>query len=126
MTLTKEKRYQIVVHLESKNEYIRQFKAALDKEGSERLTLMTYLNSQFQKLDHLIEAISQETFWQVFPEILGVDAKLTLLTELISFEDFSNEEIIRIVENDYQVYFKELCGYDLKMKEKPSIIFHIL
>ncbi|MFW8577745.1 DUF7006 family protein [Enterococcus entomosocium] len=115
-----------MVHLESKNEYIRQFKAALDKEGSERLTLMTYLNSQFQKLDHLIEAISQETFWQVFPEILGVDAKLTLLTELISFEDFSNEEIIRIVENDYQVYFKELCGYDLKMKEKSSIIFHIL
>ena len=70
MTLTKEKRYQIVVHLESKNEYIRQFKAALDKEGSERLTLMTYLNSQFQKLDHLIEAISQETIWQVFTEIL--------------------------------------------------------
>lgn len=58
--------------------------------------------------------------------VLGIDAKLTLITELIPFDGFTNEEIIRIVENDYQDYFKELCGYDLKMIDKPSMIFHIV
>ncbi|MGX7197308.1 DUF7006 family protein [Enterococcus olivae] len=115
-----------MTQLKTKNDYINQFQVALDQSGSDRTTLKTYLDSQVQKFDQLIEGISQENFWQVFPEILGVDAKLTLLTELMPFEDFSNEEIIRIVENDYKDYFKELCGYDLKMKDKPSIIFHII
>ncbi|MDB1690137.1 DUF7006 family protein [Enterococcus casseliflavus] len=110
----------------TKNDYFNQFQAALVQSGSERTPLTTYLNTQCEKLDQLIESISQETFWQVFPEVLGVDAKLNLLTELIPFDDFSNEEIIRIIENDYQDYFKELCGYDLKTKDKPSMIFNIL
>ncbi|EPH63173.1 hypothetical protein D932_02090 [Enterococcus casseliflavus 14-MB-W-14] len=112
--------------LKSKKDYVKQFQVALDQVGQERAALTSYLNSQFQKFDQLIENISQETFWQIFPEILGIDAKLTLVTELIPFDDFSNEEIIRIAENDYQDYFKELCGYDLKTKGKPSIIFHIV
>lgn len=124
--MMKEKRKQAMTQLKTKNDYIKQFQAALDQAGSERITLSIYLNSQFQKLDQLIESISHETFWQVFPEILGVDAKLTLLSEMIPFEDFSNEEILRIVENDYQDYFKELCGYNLNMKDKPSMIFHII
>lgn len=115
-----------MTQLKTKNDYIKQFQAALDQAGSERITLKIYLDSQVRKLNHLIENISQETFWQTFPEILGVDAKLTLLTELMPFEDFSNEEIIQIIENDYKNYFKELCGYDLKMKDKPSIIFNVL
>lgn len=115
-----------MTQLKAKSDYINQFQAALDQAEPEQKKLTTYLDSQVQELDQLIESISQETFWQVFPEILGIDAKLMLLTELIPFEDFSNEEIIRIVENDYKDYFKELCGYDLKMKEKPSMIFHVV
>lgn len=112
--------------LKTKDDYIEQFQVALEQVGLERPTLKTYLSMQFQKLDHLIESISQDTFWHTFPEILGVDAKLTLLTELILFEDFSSEEIIQITENDYKYYFKELCGYDLKMKDKPSMIFRVV
>lgn len=112
--------------LKTKNEYREQFLMALDQAGKERIMLTAYLDMQFQKLNQLIESISQETFWQVFPEILGIDAKLTLLTEMIPYDDFSNEEIIRIIEKDYPNYFKELCGYDLKMKDKPSMIFSVL
>ncbi|MBO1123597.1 hypothetical protein FQS88_17240 [Enterococcus casseliflavus] len=115
-----------MMQLKTKDDYIKQFQTAIDQAEPERITLTTYLDSQVEKLDQLIESISQEIFWETFPEILGIDAKLTLLTELMPFEDFSNEEIIRIVENDYQDYFKELCGYDLRMKNKPSIIFHIV
>lgn len=114
-----------MTHLKTKNDYIKQFQSALDQAGADRSTLKTYLDSQIQKLDQLIDSISQETFWQVFPEILGVDAKLSIMIELILFEDFSNKDIIRITESDYKDYFKELCGYDLKMRDKPSIIFHV-
>ncbi|WP_441316288.1 DUF7006 family protein, partial [Enterococcus sp. PF-3] len=48
------------------------------------------------------------------------------VSELIVFDDFSNEDIIRIVENDYRTYFKELCGYDLSMDPKHSMIFNVL
>ena len=123
--LQKEKGKQTMAQFKTTNDYIKQFQAALDQSGPERTNLTTYLDSQFQKFDQLIERISHETFWQVFPEILGVDAKLTLLNELMPFEDYSNGEIIRLVESDYKNYFKELCGYDLKMKDKPSIIFHV-
>ena len=85
------KRKQVMTQLNTKKDYIKQFQEALDQAGSERTTLTTYLDSQFKQLDQLIECISQETFWQVFPEILGVDSKLNLLTELMPFEDFSNE-----------------------------------
>lgn len=114
-----------MIQFTTKEKYMAPFRAALDSAGDERAVLVSYLNKQSQKLTHLTEGISQETFWQVFPEILGVDAKLMLLTELIPFEDFSNEEIIRIIENDYRSYFKELCGYDLKVRDKPSLIFNI-
>ncbi|OTO08298.1 hypothetical protein A5882_003770 [Enterococcus sp. 4E1_DIV0656] len=115
-----------MTQLKTKNDYIKPFQSAFDQAGSERITLTAYLDSQIQKLDQLIEGISQENFWQILPEILGVDAKFMLLTELIQFEDFSNEEIIRIVECDYRDYFKELCGYDLKSKDKHSMIFNII
>lgn len=84
-----------------------------------------YLNNQFSRFIELIESISSETFWQVLPEILGIDAKFSLLKDLIAFDDFSDEEIIKITENDYLIYFKELCGYNLKMKTEMSLIFNV-
>lgn len=106
--------------------YIDHFKKELANEGNKRAGLKKYMTSLFERLVELTSSISSETFWAIFPEILGIDAKLTLLLELISFDDFNNDEIIRIVETDYQTYFKELCGYDLKQETKPSMVFTIL
>lgn len=61
----------------------------------------------------------------MLPKILGLDAKLNLVSELSRFDDFSADEIIRITENDYKTYFKELCGYDLSIEKKNSIIFNV-
>lgn len=101
------------------------FQQSLKKKEKERNALSRYMEEQFERLNQLIDGVSKDSFWDVFPEILGIDAKLTLLIELASFENFSNKDIIRIVENDYKNYFKELCGYDLKMKPKPSMIFNV-
>ncbi len=70
----------------------------------------TYLDSQVEKLDQLIEGISHETFWQVFPKILGIDAKLTLLTELMPFEDFSNEETSGLLRMIIEIILKSCVG----------------
>lgn len=87
--------------------------------------LEDYLEKQLERLNQLIDEISKETFWKVFPKILGIDAKLSLLADLSKYEDFSEADIIRIIESDYQNYFKELCGYDLSMQTKYSIVFNV-
>lgn len=110
----------------TKKEYMEQFQKTLEKAGTERKVLAYYLDAQFQKINQLTEAITHETFWRVFPEILGIDAKLSLLTELISCEDFSSEEIIRITETDYRTYLKELCGYNISEGNNPSMVFKLV
>lgn len=108
---------------ETKQDYLDYFKTIITIENKE---LTAYLNNQVAHLNQLTQTISQETFWQLFPKILGIDAKLTLLAELIQFDEFSNDEIMRIVETDYRSYSKELCGYDLITKPKPSMIFNVV
>ncbi|WP_431383832.1 DUF7006 family protein [Enterococcus casseliflavus] len=49
---------------------------------------------------------------------------MSLLADLSKYEDFSEADIIRIIESDYQNYFKELCGYDLSMQTKYSMVFN--
>ncbi|MBK0039229.1 MULTISPECIES: DUF7006 family protein [unclassified Enterococcus] len=110
----------------TKTEYMNYFKNTLIDKNKEREELEEYLNKQFRQLEQLIKTISEETFWQVFPKILGIDAKLNLMIELIPFEDFSNDEIIRLAENDYRDYFKELCGFNLKKESKHAMFFNII
>ncbi|RXA67644.1 hypothetical protein EQ870_16900 [Enterococcus casseliflavus] len=80
--------------------------------------------TQVQRLDTLLEDLTRETFWQRWPEILKTDVKLSLVKELVHFENFSSKEVVRIAETDYRTYFKELCGYDLSMESKHLMIFN--
>lgn len=109
----------------TKQEYSEYFSAAIVEVCKDSNDITEYLNILLDRLSQLIESINQDTFWILIPEILGIDAKLNLLVELSTFEDFSKDEIIRIIENDYKNYFKELCGYDLNTKTRPSMIFNI-
>lgn len=109
----------------SKETYLAHFEESYKKCCKELKELNDYIDEQFKQLEQLIAKISEENFWQLFPKVLGIDAKLNLVEELIQFEEFSEEEIIRITESDYVTYFKELCGYDLSMETKHSIIFNV-
>ncbi|MBO1097891.1 hypothetical protein FQS90_15375 [Enterococcus casseliflavus] len=110
----------------TQKEYQRYFQELLNEKKEEMPALQEYFTEQCQQLDELIKEISPEHFWTTFPKILGIDAKLLLLTELVKFDDFSSEDIIRITENDYKYYFKELCGYHLGMETKPSMVFSVV
>ncbi|MGM0322462.1 DUF7006 family protein [Enterococcus sp. AZ058] len=109
----------------TQEDYIKGFTQAFTETKRDTKDLEDYVTKQVQRLDTLLEELTKETFWQRWPEILGIDAKMSLVTELVYFEDFSSKEIIRMAETDYHTYFKELCGYDLSMETKHSMIFNI-
>lgn len=110
----------------TKENYIKQFEKRILKQRQVSQKIKNYLYSQFLQLNRLVDGISKDNFWECSPVILGIDAKLLLLTELMSFEGFSDDEIIRIVEHDYRNYFKELCGYDLSKEIKESLVFNVI
>lgn len=97
-----------------------------DKRENEELN--TYLEQQFEQLDQLTSTVSPDNFWENIPRILGIDAKLTLMAELIHYDynDMPIKEIIRIVEAEYRTYFKELCGNEQSTKNKCSMIFNVV
>lgn len=95
------------------------------KKSIEREKLEAYCEKQLTEFGQLIESISKDNFWKILPKILGLDAKMNLISELSRFDDFSADEIIRMTESDYKTYFKELCGYDLSEETKNSMIFNI-
>ncbi|MGA5592379.1 DUF7006 family protein [Enterococcus mundtii] len=112
----------------TKDEYMRQFQENLPEDKKETEELNEYLVQQFEQLNQLISTISPDNFTGNFPKILGVDAKLTLIAEMICY-DYSKlpiKEILRIVETDYRMYFKELCGNEQSTKNKYSMIFNVV
>ena len=111
----------------TQQDYILGFQCTFEAvEKRESNVLKIYLADQIRRLNTLVDQISSHNFWEVWPKILGIDAKISLVAELISFENFSSEDILRIAESDYQTYFKELCGYDLSMETKHSMIFNVM
>lgn len=109
----------------TKEEYRAYFQEVI-KQSKRGTALADYLSTLWQRLDQLTEQLSKETFWQLFPEILGIDARLAIVTELLKYDDFSTEELIRITETDYRYYLKELCGFDLSGETKPLMVFNVL
>lgn len=111
----------------TKEAYLEGFQSTFEeaeKRASEDLKV--YLNTQIQRLETLVSQICQENFWELLPEILGIDAKMILVVDLIDFDHCSDVEILRIVESDYLIYFKELCGYNRSMDPKHSMIFNVV
>ncbi|MRI72995.1 hypothetical protein FDP51_02990 [Enterococcus mundtii] len=110
----------------TKEAYLEGFQSTFEeaeKRASEDLKV--YLNTQIQRLETLVSQICQENFWKLLPEILGIDAKMSLVVDLIDFDHCSDVEILRIVESEYSTYFKELCGYNRSMDPKHSMIFNV-
>ncbi|OTO08986.1 hypothetical protein A5882_003665 [Enterococcus sp. 4E1_DIV0656] len=112
---------------QTKEYYLNQYKAQLAKKKTQHDApeLYTYMYNLFDQLLVLLTDLSEETYWRRIPYILGIDAKLSLLTEAVSLESFSDKELIRLIEQDYRSYYKELCGYDLSMETSHSLIFYV-
>lgn len=110
----------------SEEEYTHFFNEVINESGRNTGKVKAYCNELFDRLDKLTDRISKDNFWEVFPEIIGIDAKLNLIVEMIKYEEFSNDEILRIVESDYCTYLKELCGFNLDTPAKHSLVFNVI
>ncbi|MBO1301257.1 MULTISPECIES: DUF7006 family protein [unclassified Enterococcus] len=106
--------------------YIEDFCKEFNRYEITSGPFIEYIEQQIGEIEKCIEQISQDNFWKSISIILGIDAKLCLVLELLEICDFSDEEMIRIISNDYKSYFKELSGYNLREKTKPSLFFNIL
>lgn len=112
----------------TKDEYIRQFQENMPYDNREKKELNEYLAQQFEQLNQLTSIISPDNFWENFPRILGIDAKLTLIAELIHYDynQLPIKEILRLAETDYRVSFKELYGNELLAKNKYSMVCNVV
>jgi dimeric dUTPase (all-alpha-NTP-PPase superfamily) len=110
----------------SAKEYAHFFNEVIIESGKNTGKVKAYCNELFERLDKLTECISKDNFWEVFPEIIGIDAKLNLIVEMIKYEEFSNDDILRIVESDYRTYLKELCGFNFETPAKHSLVFNVI
>lgn len=112
----------------TKDEYMRQFQESMPQDKKENEELNEYLAQQLNQLDQLTSTVSPDNFWENIPRILGIDAKLTLMAELIRYDYniIPIKEMIRIVETDYRTYFKELCGNNLSTNDHYSMVYNVV
>lgn len=108
-------------------EYIKEFQFE-EENLSNHPVIERYVALQVKRLQDLMRNLAGTSFWEEIPVILGIDSKLVLLRELlVTIEDFefTDEEVLNMVENDYRYYNKELCGYNLNDVTSHSLIFKI-
>lgn len=110
----------------TRDDYVRGFQAELNQTRKQTEEVTVYIHHQLRQLDYLVESISKENFWEVLPQVIGIDAKLMMISDLMELDNLSMKEVIRITENEYHYYLKELCGYSLTTSTKHSIVFNIM
>lgn len=112
----------------TKDNFMRLLQENLRKDRRETKELNEYLSQQFEQLEQLTHTVSPDNFWESILRILGIDAKLTLMAELVGYDhdQLSIEEILKLVETDYRTYFKELCGDNLSTNTNYSMVFNVI
>ncbi len=116
MNIVKDERY-----------YLSTFENMLNKNGIYKYKKVTTYYSQI-KSDFLrcLSQISEDTLWGNILELVAIDEKLTLLNECLTYMDYykmSETELIEMVENEYESYNKENCGYSLNDPTPFSLVF---
>lgn len=77
-----------------------------------------------EEMSEVIAAITPDTFFYSISKILGYDARLQILIEMVNdFPALSNEQIIELSRREYKSYSKELCGYCLRDVVPHSLYF---
>lgn len=109
------------------DQYIKEFKFEEEKWYQHKL-IKTYVENQAKIMNQAVRGLHESNFWEIIPQILGIDSKLVLLRKLlVSIDNFglTDEQVLEIVEKDYLSYNKELCGYKLNDFTNHSLIFKV-
>jgi len=113
-----------------KESYVNGFKKILHKKNNivNYPVIVENIQLLLCEIDQLLTSVNGENFFFVMSNILGIDAKLQILTFFLEEQDetISEHEIMTICENDYKNYFKEICGYNLIDTLPNSLHFFVI
>ena len=90
------------------------------------MTVFEYIKELERNLEFLLCKLSSETFWELFPKILGIDAKLTLLENFLYSDlttSINSTSLITLVEQDYKTINQENYDYTVNDTVPASFIF---
>ncbi|MFP3770123.1 hypothetical protein U8U95_09865 [Enterococcus faecium] len=112
-----------------KTQYIDRFVVLKEQILQEQdFEIYNYVLELQKELINAIEKISKDTFWHVFPKILAVDSKISLLEKLFPLRkefQLRGIHLINLIEKDYRTFNKENFGYNLTERCVSSIIFFV-
>jgi hypothetical protein len=79
----------------------------------------------FGNFEQTLQKINGNNFWKLYPELLGYDSQLVMITSLLSYAQNSTSEsdLINLIQTDYKTFNKENYGFLLNEKEYGSLIF---
>ncbi|MGC5455862.1 DUF7006 family protein [Enterococcus faecium] len=109
--------------------YIEKFKEMIHiKKNMKRYPIIVEnIQMLLQEINQLVVSVNEKNFFFVMSNMLGIDAKLQILSFFLEEQDetISEREIMSICENDYKSYFKEICGYNLMETSPNSLHFFV-
>ena len=73
-----------------------------------------YVKNLEKQVSQLVNEHNNQDFWDIFPKILSIDSKLSILEDFVKLDIehfFEGEELIQMAEKDYRTYNKENFGY---------------
>ncbi|RBR95431.1 hypothetical protein EB58_00116 [Enterococcus faecalis] len=85
------------------------------------------IKEHYFNIKKLISTINEENFFLNLSKILGYDAQLQLIIELLSLniEGLTEIEIIEISKSDYKIFIKDMCGISINEKPPHSLFFSV-
>ncbi|WP_430610378.1 DUF7006 family protein [Enterococcus sp. DIV0876] len=78
-----------------------------------------------QKFFDTLASVDAENALTIWTDLLDIDAKLQIMSDLINDDVFelSEQEIIQLTNNDYKNYFRELVGLNELDQVPHSLLF---
>lgn len=115
-------------------EYFEYFEKEIKKYSlvEKHPLLCEEVSSICKVIKEKIKQINDSNFFEVHPEILGLDARLQVIFSLLPKKedaltyDLSDEEIIDLSKNDYKCFIKELSGFKLTEETPNSLYFMVV
>lgn len=113
--------------IKNEKEYIKKFEQVLNEKGIQKYPkLVSYFEQLKQEFLTTICTSNYESQWATVIDALSLDEKLVLLCEGIQYINpgqMSEEDIIEMVEEDYQTYNQENFGFKKNQFPHFSILF---
>ncbi|EKJ3581588.1 TPA: hypothetical protein ACN1ND_000286 [Enterococcus faecalis] len=109
--------------------YFFQYDIFFDKKCKESNLIKDKYHEIKSKMWTSIENVKKDNFFQIFREILNLDAQLQIMVSLVESDIFIEGEeqcILSMVSSDYLYYYKETFNYAINDEKRSNNLLCIL